>query len=440
MRKPSAAALLSILLLGLAMARPAVAAVYTLGTGDQVRVKVHEWRSALGEVHEWSSLTGDFAVAADGNVSIPIIGMVPATDHTVDELAMAIATRLHNKLGLASLPQASVEIIKYRPFYILGRVKQPGEYPFRPSMTVRQAVAIAGGLFSLTEQGILARRAVLTTAGDLRVLELDLNALLARRARLKAELSNSSKVEFPRELLQQQNDPKVAQLIEQEQAIFAARRDSLRSETDALTQLKEMLKSQVAALRAKMEKVDQQLNLLKAEVESQSSLVKRGLAVAPREFSLRQAELQTEGHRLDLDAAILRAREDIGKADHAMIELANKRRDAALTELAQVESKLSETAARIRTGKVIIEQEEAGPDLAEILGEQGSPVYSIIRRSGENEQKHAASEASIVQPGDTIEVTRAEAAPLALIGSNSNLNRAATQDSGSEPSAARRAR
>jgi protein involved in polysaccharide export with SLBB domain len=439
MRKPFAAALLPILLFGLAMARPAAAAVYTLGTGDQVRIKVHEWRSALGEVHEWSALSGEFAVGADGNVSVPIIGMVPATGHTLEELTTAIATGLHNKLGLASLPQASVEIIKYRPFYIVGSVRQPGEYPFLPGMTVRQTVAIAGGLFSLTE-GISARRAVLTTIGDLRVLELDLNALLVRRARLKAELGNNSKIEFPRELLQQQNDPKIAQLIEQEQAMFVAHRDSLRSETDALTQRKEMLNSQVTALQAKMKNVGQQLDLLKAEVESQSSLVKRGLGVAPREFSLRQTELQTEGYRLDLDVAMLRAREDISKADHAMIELANKRRDAALTELAQVESKLSETAARIRTGRAIIEQEEAGPDLAGILGEQGPPVYSIIRRSGENEQKLAASEASIVQPGDTIEVKRAEAAPLASIGSIGNSNRTATQDPGSEPSAARRAR
>jgi uncharacterized phage infection (PIP) family protein YhgE len=305
-------------------------------------------------------------------------------------------------------------------------------------MTVRQTVAIAGGLFSLIE-GISARRAVLTTIGDLRVLELDLNALLVRRVRLKAELGTSSKIEFPRELLQQQNDPKIAQLIEQEQAMFATHRDSLRSETDALTQRKEMLNSQVTALQAKMKNVGQQLDLLKAEVVSQSSLVKRGLAVS-REFSLRQTELQTEGYRLDLDVAMLRAREDISKTDYAMIELANKRRDAALTELAQVESKLSETAARIRTGRAIIEQEEAGPDLAGILGEQGPPVYSIIRRSGENEQKLAASEASIVQPGDTIEVKHAEAAPLASIGSIGNSNRAATQDPGSEPSAARTAR
>src|SRR5829696_7712184 len=116
MRKPFAAALLPILLLGLAMAWPAAAAVYTLGTGDQVRVKVHEWRSALGEVYEWSALSGEFAVGADGNVSVPIIGTVPATGHTLDELATAIATGLHNKLGLALLPKASVEIIKYRPF------------------------------------------------------------------------------------------------------------------------------------------------------------------------------------------------------------------------------------------------------------------------------------------------------------------------------------
>jgi exopolysaccharide production protein ExoF len=436
MWRPLSAVLLLILLAAPAPMRPAYGAPYSLGAGDQVRLKVYEWRSAVGDVHEWTAFSADFGIGADGSLSLPLLGTVPAAGHTLDQLAGAVGARLQTAVGLATPPQVSVEVVKYRPFYILGSVNKPGEYPFRPGVTVLQAVSIAGGLFRVNDPGLLlAQRGMMTAAGDLRVLQLDLNVAMARRARLKAEVDGSAKIAFPRELLQQQGDQAVAQLMEQEQVMFTARRDALRSETDALNRLKDLLNGEVASLKSKTKTVDQQLALLKTELESLSSLVQRGLAAAPREFSLRQTELQTQGQRLDLDTSMLRAREDIGKADQAMIELANKTRNATLAELAQVEGKLSETAARIRTNKAILEQESAGPDLAAIFSEQsGPPTYSIIRRNGEEAQKLAVTEAGVVQPGDTIEVRRAGAdASLSAVSAGSSATAAERAETKPEP-------
>jgi exopolysaccharide production protein ExoF len=421
MRRIWATVLLAVALTGAMATPPVIAAGYNLGSGDQVRVKVYEWRSAVGDVHEWSALNADFSVGADGALSLPLLGTLPAAGRTLQELADAIGSRLQQTLGLAAPPQASVEVVKYRPFYILGSLNKPGEYPFRPGMTVLQAVSIAGGLFRVNDPGLLlAQRTTLTAVGDLRVLQLEFNGLLARRARLKAEIDGTEKISFPQELLQQQGNPAITQLIDQEQVMFTSRRDALNSETDALNRLKQLLNGEVASMQAKVKNLDQELTLLKSELANTSALVQRGLAAAPREFTLRQTELQTEGRRLDLDTATLRAREDIGKADQAVIELQNKIRNATLTELAQVESKLSETTARIRTGKAIIAQESAGPDLLSVLGqESGPPTYSIVRRTGNAAETLAATEASSVQPGDTIEVKRAGAglsSPVAADG------------------------
>jgi chromosome segregation ATPase len=265
---------------------------------------------------------------------------------------------------------------------------------------------------------LLGQRGTVATAGDLRVLQIEYAGLLARRARLQAELDGSAKIAFPPELPQQ--DAGIARVISQEQAMFAARRDALRSETDVLNQLKTLLNGEVTSLQAKIKNLDQEIALLKQELASTSSLVQRGLAAAPREFTLRQSQLQTEGRRLDLDAAVLRAREDIGKADQALIQLRNKRNDETLTEFAQVESKLSQTAAKMRTSQMLLAQDSAAPDLATIMAkETGPPLYTIVRGIGERTQKIAATELSAVEPGDTIEVLRgglAHSLPIVGVG------------------------
>ncbi len=408
----------------LALSTPASAAMaggsYALGIGDQVQLKVYDWRSAVGDVREWTALTGKFTIGADGDLSLPLIGTLPAAGNTLDQLSENIAARLQQTVGLASRPQVAAEVAKYRPFYILGAVNKPGEYPFRPGMTVLQAVSIGGGLFRLSDPSLLFGRGLLTTAGELRVLQIEHSGLLARRARLQAELADANELRFPPQLLAQQKDANIAQAIAQEQATFTAHRDAVKSQTEALNRLKELLNSEVSSLQQKMAKMDQELTLLKQELTSTTSLVQRGLAAAPREFNLRQTELETETRRLDLDTAVLRAREDIGKADQSIIELRNKTRNENLAELAQVESKLAQTAARIRTNQMLMAQDGAAPDAEGMLGDDlGAPSYTIIRRDGAEAHEIAATENTEVQPGDTVQVKRpmpTSPAPVAELG------------------------
>jgi polysaccharide export outer membrane protein/exopolysaccharide production protein ExoF len=224
---------------------------------------------------------------------------------------------------------------------------------------------------------------------------------------LQAELDGSDKIAFAPDLLRQQDDAVVAQLMQREQVMFAARRDALRSQLDAFKGLKDLLSGEVVSLQAKIKNVDEELAMLKGERTNTTNLVRQGLAVAPREFTLRETEVQTQGRRLDLDTAVLRAREDIGKADQSALELRNKFRNDILTELAEVERKLSEAAARIKTNQMIVEREITEPELASMLSEaHGELVYSIIRGTGSEARETPASETSIVEPGDTVQVKR----------------------------------
>ncbi|SMF59129.1 polysaccharide export outer membrane protein [Tistlia consotensis] len=107
---------------------------YRLGPGDKVLVTV------FGQ----DDLTGQHVVDGQGDISLSLIGAVPAGDKTAPQLADAIARRLSPKY--LNDPKVSVQVLNYRPFYIVGEVKSPGSYPYVDDMTVMNAVALAGGL------------------------------------------------------------------------------------------------------------------------------------------------------------------------------------------------------------------------------------------------------------------------------------------------------
>ena len=84
---------------------------------------------------------------------MPLIGAVPARGRTTAGLAAEIGARLRN--GYIREPSVAVEIDAYRPFFILGEVAAPGQYPYVPNMTVESAVAIAGGFSPRAKRDIV---------------------------------------------------------------------------------------------------------------------------------------------------------------------------------------------------------------------------------------------------------------------------------------------
>jgi len=108
-------------------------AAYHLDAGDRLRVVVY------GQ----EGLTNTYAIDAGGSITMPLIGSVPARGRTTAGLAAGISAKL--RAGFIREPSVAVEIEAYRPFFILGEVAAPGQYPYVPNMTVESAVAIAGG-------------------------------------------------------------------------------------------------------------------------------------------------------------------------------------------------------------------------------------------------------------------------------------------------------
>jgi polysaccharide biosynthesis/export protein len=106
---------------------------YRLDSGDRLRIVV------FGQ----DGLTNSYAVDASGHIAMPLIGSVSARGETTDELSGRIGDKLRQ--GFIREPHVAVEVESYRPFFILGEVTQPGQYPYVANMTAETAVAIAGG-------------------------------------------------------------------------------------------------------------------------------------------------------------------------------------------------------------------------------------------------------------------------------------------------------
>ncbi|WP_417492423.1 polysaccharide biosynthesis/export family protein [Maricaulis sp.] len=134
---------------------------YRLGAGDQLRIIV------FGE----EDLSGEFVVDGRGTVSLPLIGEIDAGGLTAREFQQAFADELRN--GYLNDPRVSVEVINFRPYYILGEVEAAGEYPFSDGLTVMNAVATAGGFtYRANRRVVFIRR-----AGSDREIEVPLLAV-----------------------------------------------------------------------------------------------------------------------------------------------------------------------------------------------------------------------------------------------------------------------
>lgn len=121
---------------------------YRLGTGDKLKITVY------GE----EDLSGEFLVDGSGQVQIPLVGQVKAATLTIHEFVAEVVKALQE--GYLKDPKVSVEVLNYRPFYIIGEVNKPGEYPFESGLNVLGAIALAGGYtYRANDNEVYVRRA-----------------------------------------------------------------------------------------------------------------------------------------------------------------------------------------------------------------------------------------------------------------------------------------
>jgi polysaccharide export outer membrane protein len=116
---------------------------YVLGPGDRLKLTV------FGE----SDLSGDFTIDGAGFIRLPLVGEVSAAGYTAQQLEGAVAATLSP--AYLKSPRVAVEVSTYRPFYIIGAVNRPGQYPYIDHMTALNAVALAGGFTQAAVESVV---------------------------------------------------------------------------------------------------------------------------------------------------------------------------------------------------------------------------------------------------------------------------------------------
>jgi len=388
---------------------------YRLGPQDKIAVKVYEWRPSRDEVYEWIAFKAEHAIDSSGSLSLPLVGQIVAKGMTTTELAQDVGERLKKRMGLIESPDITVEIVQFRPFYVVGAVDKPGEYPYRPDLTVLKAYAIAGGKPRSTSGLARLEREAIATRGDIESFDLEGQTLVIRLARLRAELNDDASVEWPAELKPRIEAGPLSRVAQQEQLLFRTRKESFGTQLTALEQLQTYLDGEVKSLEKQVELHKVEAASVKTESQMVSDLFKKGLAIASRKLALERNVAQVDGDRLRLESSLMRARQEISKTKISIIDLKAKRSSEISGEMQAAQAKLEGVRGRAYTAmRLLAETENLAPQFYadQERAHEMRPLFKIVR-DGETLGSGGVTEATSIEPGDTLIVEAPARSPLA---------------------------
>lgn len=415
-----------ILTLALTAGAPALHALdstkgsYVLGPQDRLMIRVHTLRKNAGEIYSWPALNGEFSVGADGSVSLPILGEVKAAGETTATLAEVIGRTFKQTADLAETPSASVEVVQYRPFFVVGAVQQPGKYDFQPGLTVLQAVSTAQGILRAIDLSGVERE-IVTVRGSLRALWAERIPLEAKLARLSAEISDAQSVTYPSELVEHASDPRAERAMKDEALRFEARRQALKSELEAIDRSKTFLAQELASLHLKSETIDRLVEMSRKELEVVNELIVKGLTVTPRQLAAENSRANIESNRLDIQVARLRAQQSLASADRDLVEIRARYRKEALDDTAITRSRLDQIAEQVRMLERLLHNAEMrSPGFSDDGGDP-QPTYEVTRITPSGPVTWAATDGDAISAGDVLRVSvRRSSQKKGMVGAESD--------------------
>jgi protein involved in polysaccharide export with SLBB domain len=364
-------------------------APYVLGPRDKLRVRAVEWRQSQSEVFEWKVLNQDYIVDADGSVSVPLVGDIPAAGQTKTALGQAIGERLRANLGLNSSISVIVEIVECRPFYVMGNVNKPGEYPYRPGMTVLQAVSIAGGYLTNRDP-----RTGVIDENEMRGAVGVLSELAARKERLTAELNGKPLQYSPQ--LKQQNDPLIQVNLVQEERIFDANREAERQEIRSLQELEDFYHQSITMLDSQLQTNAKTVALSDSQMHDVTSLVANGLTTHTRQFEVMVQSEQMQSETMRLRSELVKARQELSKTEIAVAQIENNRTMRAAKELRDTQAEINEMERKFALKSKLLMY--AGDESAM------QRTFRILRPTVTGAKGLVVAEDERIQPGDVLEV------------------------------------
>jgi len=391
--------------LAVIVSAPVLAADYRLGVADKVKIKVQEW----------PDLSGEYTVTPDGSVSLPLIGNVNAAGLRLKEFAQQISERLKQRSEGSDQVLTAVEIAQFRPFSIMGDVQRPGQYPYRPGLTVLEAVTVAGGYYR-PELGMLrlGREAVIAT-GEINAQQIKLNRLLVHEARLDATLAGREDVPLPPELLKLKDDPDISATLKSEQAALDLENGLKRNGRTAFETIKSLYENEITALRGQGKALAEEKESIGTQLTQLRSMAARGLALSPTMFALERSYAQVSNEQLSTETAVVRANENITLAEERARQLDQEKNRLDSKDLQQTRDAIAEGRAKLETATLLLHEAQttAPAEAFELMTQDHEGrKFTIIRKDGDAIQQLAADETTSVAPDDIIKIPSGRSLPI----------------------------
>lgn len=184
------------------------------------------------------------------------------------------------------------------------------------------------------------------TRANLGIVNAQLFELSARLARLQAERDQADNLIFADFLLEAKDDPKVSRIMTGQEKLFLSRRAALAAKKDQLAQRVEQLQEEIRGLEAQRVSKEEQSRLIKLELEDLKKLLEKKLVPVSRVLSLEREAARLEGERGQLIAQAARAKGRIGETKLAVLQVEQDERTQVLTELREVQARVSELQER----------------------------------------------------------------------------------------------
>tara|TARA_B100001123_G_scaffold405491_1_gene495909 strand:- start:5911 stop:7269 length:1359 start_codon:yes stop_codon:yes gene_type:complete len=190
------------------------------------------------------------------------------------------------------------------------------------------------------------------------IVEGQLNALQARRARLLAEIEGADEIEFPAALLLKRDDPDVEEVLINQTDLFTARRDAYENQISLLQSKTAELNEQISALQSQSRAATEQLGLIAEEINAVQTLLAKGLETRPRLLALQRRSSELRGRRGELEGLIAQARQSIGSTQLELVDLENKRRTEIVDQLDRVQIEIADLTDRATAARDVLRRRE----------------------------------------------------------------------------------
>ena len=400
-----------------------------------------EYRVNIGDVLEVTvpgvpELRHRAAVQVDGNISLPMAGMLSVAGLPLPEIRAKVGAALASKVYRQRTPdgrevaividadEVTTVVAEYRPIYVNGDVSKPGEYPYRPATTARQVIAVAGGYDIMH----IRMNNPYLEAADLRSeygsLWTEFAKEQARMWRIKNELGEGSPIS-PHVL----TDVPIAQSAISE--IVNAETEYLKTKQSDYQREKAFLQrgvrdgdDEVGVLSEQQKKEEQGLQADLEELQKANDLFSRGSVTSPRVTDARRAVLLSSTRKLQASAQLMQVKKQQDELARKLEKLDDQRRLDLLRELQDTSVRLNQIREKLQSvGEKLQYTAMVRSQLARGASDSNKAEIAIIRKGEKGPERIIASEDIELQPGDAVEVTlRYQDGPAAPVRRLSSSN------------------